>query len=62
VCSDGSAKSKEHARVSKDEDGVGLCGVSRRTNLRLWETIAASVSIVSDCYLQWMAQLQRVAP
>ena len=41
MCSDGSAKSKEHARVSKDEDGVGLCGVSRRTNLWLWETIAA---------------------
>jgi hypothetical protein len=32
----------------------------KRTNLRLWETIAGSVPLFPDCYLQWMAQLQRV--
>jgi hypothetical protein len=30
------------------------------TNLRLWETIAGSGSLFPACYLQWMAQLQRV--
>src|SRR3984893_6713204 len=33
-----------------------------RTNLRLWETIAGSTSLFPACYLQGMAQLQRVAP
>jgi len=36
----------------------GVCG----TNLRLWETIAGSVPLFWDCYLQWKAQLQRVEP
>jgi len=31
-----------------------------RTNLRLWETIAGSVPLFPACYLQWIAQLQRV--
>jgi hypothetical protein len=35
-------------------------GEGRSTNLRLWETIAGSVRLFPDCYLQWMAQLQRV--
>src|SRR2546422_10373784 len=34
----------------------------RRTNLRLWETIADSPCLFSSCYLQGMLQLQRVAP
>jgi hypothetical protein len=33
-----------------------------RTNLRLWETLAGSVPLFAACYLQWMAQLQRVEP
>ena len=33
-----------------------------RTNLRLWETIAGSVPLFPACYLQWIAQLQRVEP
>src|SRR5262249_54785803 len=31
-------------------------------NLRLQETIAGSAPLFQDCYLQWMAQLQRVEP
>src|ERR1700758_5325739 len=37
-------------------------GTRGRTNLRLRETIAGSVSLFPACYLQGMAQLQRVAP
>ena len=31
-----------------------------RTNLRLWEAITGAIPLFPDCYLQWMAQLQRV--
>jgi hypothetical protein len=31
-----------------------------KTNLRLQETIAGRAPLFPDCYLQWMAQLQRV--
>jgi hypothetical protein len=34
----------------------------RRTNLRLQESIAGRAPLFPDCYLQWMAQLQRVEP
>src|SRR5215470_622081 len=34
----------------------------RRTNLRLQETIAGRAPLFPDCYLQWIAQLQRVEP
>src|SRR5262249_26526729 len=33
-----------------------------RTTLRLQEPIAGSAPLFQDCYLQWMAQLQRVEP
>src|SRR5215475_1336137 len=35
---------------------------ARRTNLRLWETIAGSVSLFPACSLQGTPQLQRVEP
>src|SRR5215831_13652669 len=35
---------------------------ARRTNLRLWETIADSVSLFPACSLQGTPQLQRVEP
>ena len=34
----------------------------RNTNLRVCETIAGPDPLFRDCYLQWMAQLQRVEP
>jgi hypothetical protein len=33
-----------------------------RTNLWLWEMIAGPDPLFRDCYLRWMAQLQRVEP
>src|SRR5262249_32486906 len=35
---------------------------ARRTNLRLWETIAGSVPLFPACSLQGTPQLQRVEP
>jgi hypothetical protein len=35
-------------------------GHERSTNLRLCEIIAGAISLLWDCYLQWLAQLQRV--
>ena len=34
----------------------------RRTNLRLWETVAGSPCLFPACYLQGMLQPQRVEP
>src|SRR5262249_30196578 len=36
------------------------CWIARRTNLRLWETIAGPAPLFPDCYLQRILQLQRV--
>src|SRR5215813_6592879 len=36
--------------------------IRRRTNLRLWEMVAGDIPLFPDCYLQWIAQLQRVEP
>src|SRR5262249_15731416 len=73
---DGSANLSGCARVSKDEDGSAMALMLRDAALRAapqhegeggkHQPVAVRNegrrnSIVSDCYLQWMAQLQRVA-
>src|SRR5262245_899486 len=73
---DGSANLSGCARVSKDEDGSAMAlmlrdaalraapqheGEGGSTNLWLYEMRAGAIPLFPDCYLQWMAQLQRVA-
>jgi hypothetical protein len=48
------------AILAKRANAFGQTKPRGRTNLRLWETITGSVPLFPDCYLQWMAQLQRV--
>jgi hypothetical protein len=54
----GSRLPARFAGVGRDDD----LSCERRTNLRLWEMGAGDTPLFSDCYLQWMAQLQRVEP
>ncbi len=60
MCSDGSAKSKEHARVSKDEDGVGL-HASRRIAAQPSTTLADLLTLLfaANPFLTMRASLRR---
>jgi hypothetical protein len=50
------------SRLSLCSAGTTIAWSGRSTNQQLWEMVAGDVPLFPDCYLQWMAQLQRVEP
>jgi hypothetical protein len=45
------------AALGRDDESL-----EQSTNLRLYRSAARAISLFRDCYLQWLAQLQRVGP
>jgi hypothetical protein len=48
------------SRLSLRSAGTTIVRSERSTNLQVYEITAGAISLLWDCYLQWLAQLQRV--